>query len=171
MAAISKACAPPRLPISARSRGGSRSARRRCWWRCRNRRKLRRPDRSPAGARGRARPRARPHRRGTASCQRDEIERAKAEPVPKERKPMPMLAPHAADEAVAAAPGRARSSGSPSTAVCRRALEELARERAPSARTRHVGRDPRRSTTRPARCWRASPRQTISTSAAPARST
>ena len=39
MAAISKACARPRSPISARSRAGCRSAERRCWWRCRSRRK------------------------------------------------------------------------------------------------------------------------------------
>ena len=38
-AAISKACARPRSPISARSRAGSRSARRRSWSLCRNRRK------------------------------------------------------------------------------------------------------------------------------------
>ena len=35
-----------------------------------------------------------------------ESERAKHEPVPDGRRPMPMLAPHAADAAVAAAPER-----------------------------------------------------------------
>ena len=38
-AAIWRASAPPRLPISARSRSGCRWRNRRCWWRCRNRRK------------------------------------------------------------------------------------------------------------------------------------
>ena len=37
-AAISKASAPPRSPISARSRSGCRWRKPRCWWRCRNRR-------------------------------------------------------------------------------------------------------------------------------------
>ena len=39
MAATSKACAPPRSPISARSRTGSASPKRRCWWLSRSRRK------------------------------------------------------------------------------------------------------------------------------------
>jgi hypothetical protein len=33
-----EACAPPRSPISARSRNGCRWPSRRCWWRCRSRR-------------------------------------------------------------------------------------------------------------------------------------
>ena len=100
MAAISRAFAPPRSPISARSRSGCRSAKRRCWWRCRNRRKRAGWTASRCGARG-ARPRARPHGRGPAACPADEIALAKAEPVPTARRPMPMLAPHSADRAIA----------------------------------------------------------------------
>src|SRR5262249_38616918 len=63
-----------------------------------------------------------------------EIARAKAEPVPTVRTPMPMLAPHAADDAVAEAPGKTL----PSSSVVRltidarwqASLEELARGRA-----------------------------------------
>ena len=36
----------------------------------------------------------------------DEVALAKQEPVPAMRKPMPALAPHAADQAIAAAPSR-----------------------------------------------------------------
>ena len=68
-AAISKACAPPRLPISARSRAGLRSARRRCSSRCRNRRNCVVRTVSPEVAQARARPRARPDR-GTRPVQR-----------------------------------------------------------------------------------------------------
>jgi len=59
----------------------------------------------------------------------DEIARAKREPVPDGRKPMPMLAPHAADAAVAAAPDRSLHRLTVD-ATLQRNLEELARERA-----------------------------------------
>ena len=52
LAAISRAFAPPRSPISARSRSDCRFRKRRCWWRCRNRRK-------PAGSIAILMPRAR----------------------------------------------------------------------------------------------------------------
>ena len=59
----------------------------------------------------------------------DEIARAKQEPVPDGRKPMPMLAPHAADAVVAAAPQRSLHRLT-IEATLQRNLEELARERA-----------------------------------------
>src|SRR5262249_57512394 len=59
----------------------------------------------------------------------DEIERASRGPVPDGRKPMPILAPHAADAAVAAAPDRSVHRLT-IEATLQRNLEELARERA-----------------------------------------
>ena len=79
------------------------------------------------GARG-ARPRARP-RRGGLGIPADEIAHAKREPVPAGRRPMPMLAPHAADEVMAAAPQRNDASPDHRRRLQKR-LEELARERA-----------------------------------------
>jgi penicillin-binding protein 1C len=58
-----------------------------------------------------------------------EIVQAKAEPVPSARRPMPSLAPHAADDAVAALPGRSVIRLSIDGAWQAR-LEDLARERA-----------------------------------------
>jgi penicillin-binding protein 1C len=59
----------------------------------------------------------------------DEIARAKQEPVPDGRRPMPMLAPHAADAVVAAAPERSYHRLT-IDATLQKNLEELARERA-----------------------------------------
>src|SRR5437763_1352152 len=59
----------------------------------------------------------------------DEVARAKQENVPDGRKPMPMLAPHAADAAVAAAPSRGLHHLTIDASV-QKSLEELARERA-----------------------------------------
>ena len=59
----------------------------------------------------------------------DEVARAKREPVPDRRKPMPMLAPHAADAVVAAAPGRSFHRLTIDAAL-QKNLEDLARERA-----------------------------------------
>src|SRR5215831_5368362 len=59
----------------------------------------------------------------------DEIARAKQEPVPDGRRPMPMLAPHAADAVVAAAPERGFHRLT-IDATLQKNLEELARERA-----------------------------------------
>jgi penicillin-binding protein 1C len=61
----------------------------------------------------------------------DEIAQAKAEPVPAGRRPMPALAPHAADQAVAAAPER-KLHRLTVDAHLQRGLEELARDRARS---------------------------------------
>src|ERR1019366_1323440 len=60
---------------------------------------------------------------------RDEIARAKFEPVPRERKQLPMLAPHAADQIVAAEPAR-RIHRLTIDAALQKTLQELARERA-----------------------------------------
>jgi penicillin-binding protein 1C len=59
----------------------------------------------------------------------DEVARAKAEPVPHERKQLPMLAPHAADRIVGTEPGT-RIHRLTIDADLQRTLEELARERA-----------------------------------------
>ena len=94
---------------------------------CRNRRSS--AGRPLARARGaRARSRARPARRSRCLTM-DEIERAKSEPVPDGRKPMPMLAPHAADAALAAAPER-NVHRLTIDATLQDELQELARERA-----------------------------------------
>jgi penicillin-binding protein 1C len=88
----------------------------------------RRPDRSVEAAR-KARNRVLDQFAALSSVPADEIALAKAEPVPAGRRPMPMLAPHAADRAVADMP--------PGSVVqltidaeLQRNLEELARERA-----------------------------------------
>jgi penicillin-binding protein 1C len=65
----------------------------------------RRPDRSVETAR-RARDRVLDRVAAAGIFAAAEIVQAKAEPVPSARMPMPTLAPHAADEAVAALPGR-----------------------------------------------------------------
>ncbi len=64
----------------------------------------------------------------TGTVPADEIALAKAEPVPAGRRPMPMLAPHAADRAIAAAPpgGTVRLT---IDADLQKNLEQLARER------------------------------------------
>lgn len=59
----------------------------------------------------------------------DEIVRTKAEPVPHERKQLPMLAPHAADEIIVAEP-ETRLHRLSIDAGLQRTLEDLARERA-----------------------------------------
>jgi penicillin-binding protein 1C len=88
---------------------------------------LRRPDRSAAAARA-ARDRVLDRFAASSGVPADEIVLAKAEPVPSGRRPMPMLAPHAADRAVVAiAPG-----GEVRLAIdaeLQKNLEELARER------------------------------------------
>ena len=60
----------------------------------------RRPDRS-SRSRARARDRVLDRVAAAGMVPADEVARAKPEPVPTARKPMPMLAPHAADAAVA----------------------------------------------------------------------
>ena len=94
----------------------------------------RRPDRSTAAARN-ARDRVLDRVAAAGIVPFDEIERAKRESVPEGRKPMPILAPHAADAAVAAAPERSVHHLTIDAALHRN-LEELARER-----TRALGPD------------------------------
>ena len=88
---------------------------------------LRRPDRSAATARA-ARNRVLDRFAAWSNVPADEIALAKAESVPSGRRPMPLLAPHAADRAIAeAAPGsEVRLS---IDAEQQKNLEELARER------------------------------------------
>jgi penicillin-binding protein 1C len=87
----------------------------------------RRPDRSAAAARA-ARDRVLDRFAASGSVPADEIALAKSEPVPAGRHPMPMLAPHASDRAVADA-----ATGSEVRltidADLQKGLEELARER------------------------------------------
>ena len=87
----------------------------------------RRPDRSVAAARA-ARDRVLDRVAASGGVPADEIALAKSEPVPTGRRPMPMLAPHASDRAVADA-----ATGSEVRltidADLQKGLEELARER------------------------------------------
>ena len=88
----------------------------------------RRPDRSRDAAK-RARDRVLDRLAATGVIATDEIARAKSEPVPDGRRPMPMLAPHSADAALAAAPER-KVHRLTIDAMLQRNLQELARERA-----------------------------------------
>jgi penicillin-binding protein 1C len=88
----------------------------------------RRPDRSVETAR-RARDRVLDRVAAAGVFAPAEIAQAKAEPVPAARTPMPTLAPHAADDAVAALPGRSQIRLTIDGAW-QASLEELARERA-----------------------------------------
>ena len=90
----------------------------------------RRPDRAHATARA-ARDRVLARIGGSGLVSASEIERASYEPVPQARRPMPALAPHAADQAVAARPER-KQHRLTIEASLQRALEALARERAPA---------------------------------------
>ncbi len=89
---------------------------------------LRRPDRNPEAARA-ARDRVLDRAAAAGAVPRDEIVRAKSAPVPRERKPLPVLAPHAADQLVAAEPGH-RIHRLTIDASLQKTLQELARERA-----------------------------------------
>jgi penicillin-binding protein 1C len=88
----------------------------------------RRPDRSPDRAR-RARARVLDRIAEPAGIPADEVAAAKADPVPAQRQAMPALAPHAADQAIAATPGERRIELTLDGRL-QRALEMLARERA-----------------------------------------
>jgi penicillin-binding protein 1C len=88
---------------------------------------LRRPDRLSEAARA-ARNRVLDRFAATGLVPADEIALAKAEPVPTARRPMPLLAPHAADRAVAAAPTQIEHRLT-IDAVLQRNLEQLAQER------------------------------------------
>jgi penicillin-binding protein 1C len=95
----------------------------------------RRPDRSMAAARA-ARDRVLDRFAESGGVPADEIALAKAEPVPAGRRPMPMLAPHAADHAVADA-GATPGSEVRLTidAELQKSLEDLARGRVRSLST------------------------------------
>jgi penicillin-binding protein 1C len=87
----------------------------------------RRPDRSIEAARN-ARDRVLDRVAAAGAVPLDEVARAKHEPVPDGRKPLPMLAPHAADAVVAAVPDRDLHRLT-IDATLQKNLEELARER------------------------------------------
>jgi penicillin-binding protein 1C len=89
---------------------------------------LRRPDRFPDAAQA-ARDRVLDRAAAAGVVPRDEIARAKLASVPRERKPLPVLAPHAADQVVAAEPDR-RMHRLTIDAGLQKTLQELARERA-----------------------------------------
>jgi penicillin-binding protein 1C len=89
---------------------------------------LRRPDRSADVARI-ARDRVLDRIAAAGLVPADEVARAKAETVVSGRRPMPTLAPHAADQAVAAAPAR-KLHRLTIDAGLQKNLEDLARERA-----------------------------------------
>ena len=91
---------------------------------------LRRPDRFAQAARA-ARNRVLDRYAAAAHVQAEEIAFAKAEPVPTARRVMPMLAPHAADHAIAAEPGVSVVRLTIDAAM-QRTMQELARERARS---------------------------------------
>ncbi len=89
---------------------------------------LRRPDRYPQAARA-ARDRVLDRAAAAGVVPRDEIARAKSQDVPHERKPLPVLAPHAADQVVVAEPGR-RIHRLTIDAGLQKTLQDLALERA-----------------------------------------
>ena len=89
---------------------------------------VRRPDRSATAARN-ARDRVLDRIAASGRIPADEVALAKQEPVPAVRKPMPALAPHAADQAIAAAPSR-KVHRLTIDAQLQKNLEDLARERA-----------------------------------------
>jgi penicillin-binding protein 1C len=101
----------------------------RSWWRCRNRPNfaVRIVLQQPHSARDRVLERV----AAAGLLPPDETVLARAEPVPSGRKPMPVLAPHAADAAIAALPER-KVHRLTIDAHLQRSLQELARDRARS---------------------------------------
>jgi len=89
---------------------------------------LRRPDRFPERAQV-ARDRVLDRAAAAGAVPRDEIARAKAEAVPRERRPLPLLAPHSAEQVVAAEPDT-RVHRLTIDANLQHSFEDLARERA-----------------------------------------
>jgi penicillin-binding protein 1C len=89
---------------------------------------LRRPDRFPTAARA-ARDRVLDRAALAGLMPRDEIARAKTQPVPHERKPLPVLAPHSADQVVLLEPDR-REHRITLDLFLQKNLQELAHERA-----------------------------------------
>ena len=84
----------------------------------------------PAGRARGAQPRARPRRRRRRRAARRGRARQGANRCRKSAKPLPMLAPHAADQVVAAEPMHARPPADHRRRICRARLQELARDRA-----------------------------------------
>ncbi|MBV9349095.1 MAG: penicillin-binding protein 1C [Pseudolabrys sp.] len=89
---------------------------------------LRRPDRFGSAARA-ARDRVLDRAAAAGAVTADDVLRAKEEPVPTMRRALPMLAPHAADQAVAAAPANTVHRLT-LDAFFQKGLEDLARDRA-----------------------------------------
>ena len=89
---------------------------------------LRRPDRFPNAARA-ARDRVLDRAAMAGLIPRDEIARAKSQPVPRERKPLPLLAPHAADQVVSLEPDQ-REHRLTIDLFLQKSLQTLAYERA-----------------------------------------
>ena len=89
---------------------------------------LRRPDRFPTAARA-ARDRVLDRAALAGLMPRDEIARAKTQPVPHERKRLPVLAPHSADQVVLLEPDR-REHRLTLDLFLQKNLQELAHERA-----------------------------------------
>lgn len=89
---------------------------------------LRRPDRFPTAARA-ARDRVLDRAALAGLMPRDEIARAKTQPVPHERKPLPVLAPHSADQVVLLEPDR-REHRLTLDLFLQKNLQELSHERA-----------------------------------------
>ena len=89
---------------------------------------LRRPDRYPDAARA-ARDRVLDRAAAAGVVPRDEVAHAKKAAVPHERKSLPVLAPHAADQVVAAEPDK-RIHRLTIDAALQKTLQDLARERA-----------------------------------------
>ena len=149
MAAISKASAPPRSPISARSRSGFRSAKSALLVAL-----PQSPERRAAGSlrRGGAGARATACSIACASgiSRHDEIALAKREPCRRRRR-CRCSAPHAADQAVAAVPALQTHPADHRRRICRRTSRPRPRAR-PRARADDFGRRSSRSTTPPARC-------------------
>jgi penicillin-binding protein 1C len=88
---------------------------------------LRRPDHAPLVVQA-ARDRVLDRFAASGAVPADEIAHAKAEPVPTARRPMPLLAPHAADEAMAQTPAD-RTLRLTIDADVQKTMEQLARER------------------------------------------
>ena len=101
---------------------------------------LRRPDRSSIVARA-ARDRVLDRIAKAGTIPADEVAFAKLDSVMAGRRPMPALAPHAADQAIAALP-KQKVHRLTIDAGLQKNLEDLARERARGARTQSLGRDP-----------------------------
>lgn len=91
---------------------------------------LRRPDRYPEAARA-ARDRVLDRVAAADAAPRDEIARAKTQTVPHERKQLPMLAPHAADQVVSLEPNE-RVHRLTIDLPLQKSLQDLAHERARS---------------------------------------